>query len=328
MGTQLRLRSTKILLINLGAIGSEVVKNLVLGGINSLEILDSSKLKEEDFSSQFFLPDKIENIGKLKLPLVIDQIKDLNNRVNLTINTATFESIFDNEDKANDYLSNFDLIIATEMPKASMIQLNSYTRKLNIPLYVAGMHGMFGYVLVDLIKHTSVVTKDMGNQPRRPNTKINSNKLISSVSYDEKEKKENITIIDTYKPISDMFSSKELPNQLNRRQLKRLSAAFPLIFTLFDVEKPTDIEDSLDVDMLREKACLVCEKHDIPTAVITDEYLDFFSRQAFTEFAPVAAIIGGCLAQDVIQYLSKKESPINNCLIVDTIRPEMPIYVL
>ena len=86
MATQLRLRSAKILVINLGAVGTEVVKNLVLGGINSLEILDDSSVVEDDFLSQFFLPN--ENVvGKLKLPLVIDRIKDLNNRVNLSINT-------------------------------------------------------------------------------------------------------------------------------------------------------------------------------------------------------------------------------------------------
>lgn len=53
-----------------------------------------------------------------------------------------------------------------------------------------------------------------------------------------------------------------------------------------------------------------------------------FSRCAFTEFAPISAIVGGTVAQDVIQYLSGKESPINNVLILDSITLEMPIYLL
>ena len=52
--TQLKLRSTKILVINLGAIGSEIVKNLVLGGINTIEILDNSTIQPQDFAAQFF----------------------------------------------------------------------------------------------------------------------------------------------------------------------------------------------------------------------------------------------------------------------------------
>lgn len=324
MGTQLRLRSTKILLINLGAIGTEVIKNLVLGGLNSIEILDDSNVAEEDFACQFFLPNDNTIVGQKKLPLVIDKIRELNNRVNLSINTDGLSDKLQDEQ----YFESFDLIIATEINKDSLLRLNQLTRKLNIPLYVSGMHGMFAYVFTDLIEHISTSEKEPGNQPRKTGTQLSRNKVITSVTIDEKSHKELVTITDTFNPISDIFQSKQLPNQLNKRQLKRLSGALPLIFSLFDISRPDDPESTIDVTILKSKAVEACENLNIPNTVVTDQYLELFSRQAFAEFAPVAAVIGGALAQDVIQFLSKKESPINNVLILDSVKSEMPIYLL
>lgn len=328
MATQLRLRSAKILVINLGAVGSEVVKNLVLGGINSLEILDSSTVKEEDFLAQFFLPNDDDIIGKLKLPAVIHQIKDLNNRVNLSINTNDLFDVLDDTKNANSYFGKFDLIIGTELTKSEMFTINEYTRHLNIPLYVTGLHGMFGYIISDLINHTATSEKDAGNQPREPNTKINRCKTITEVDYNRKENKEVVTIVDEFIPILEIFKSKELPKQLNKRQMKRLSAAFPLIFALFAIPPFENPEESIDIEELRKKLLEICKEFEIPQSVLNDEYLNLLSNQAYTEFSPVAAILGGCLAQDIIQFLSKKESPINNCLILDAVRSEMPIYLL
>lgn len=324
MATQLRLRSAKLLIINLGGLGTEILKNLVLGGINSIEILDGSTIKEEDFASQFFLPNDDSLVGTLKLPAVIDNVKDLNNRVDLTINTSSLNDIFQDPS----YFSKFDLIIATELTKSEILNLNKHTRKLNVPLYVGGLHGMFGYILTDLIQHHSVSEKDAGNIPRMVDTKLSRNKVITKVERNEETKKESVTILDTFAPLSTIFESKELLGQLNKRQMKRLSASLPLIFTLFEVNKPSNPEDIVNKKELEKISKEICSNFGIPDTCINDEYLDYFCNQAFAEFSPSAAILGGCLAQDVIQFLSKKESPINNVLILDCIKMEMPIYLL
>lgn len=324
MATQIRLRSAKILVVNLGAVGTEVVKNLVLGGINTIEILDDSKVKEEDFGAQFFLPNDDSIVGQPKLPLVIEKIKDLNNRVHLSINTNLLSQYLQDPQ----YFKTFDLIIATELNKKDILSLNEITRSLNIPLYISGLHGMFGYILTDLISHTAESEKDLGSQPRQPNTQINRVKTITNVKQDLDNNKEIVAIVDEFVPVKDIFASQELPNQLNKRQLKRLSSALPLIFSLFDFERPEDPEDVVDVEKLKLALIANCKNLNIPELVITDEYVELLSQQAFTEFAPVSAILGGCLAQDVIQFLSKKESPINNCLILDSLKSEMPIYLL
>lgn len=322
MATQLRLRLAKILVINLGAVGTETVKNLVLGGINSLEILDGSSVQKHDFQSQFFLP-KDAVVGELKLPLVINGIKDLNNRVNLSINTRSLLEVLQTED----YFGKFDLVLATELTKHEMVHLNNVTRKLNIPLYVAGVHGMLGYIFTDLIKHDSTSEKDVGSQPRTAGTQLSPGKVITKVEAGLASDKELVTICDDFSPLGSFFDSKKLPSQLNRRQMKRLSSAFPLIFSLFEVPKD-ELKTHDPALLLRQTATKICDSFSIPQSVVTDLSIDAVALQAYAEFTPTAAILGGALAQDVIQFLSGKESPINNCLILDAFRSEISIYVL
>lgn len=326
MAAQIRLRSAKVLLINLGGLGSEIVKNLVLGGLNSIEILDDSTVLEEDFGAQFFLANDLSVVGHLKLPLVIDNIRELNTRVNLTSNTSSLESQL--QDDKQDYFLGFDLIIATEVELPELLKLNQITRQSNIPLYVAGLHGMFGYIFTDLIEHVSVSTKDLGNQPRVSGVKINDRKTITNVQTNLDEKLETVTITDTFFPLSQTLFSKEIPKQLNRRQMKRLTPVLPLTIALLGLPRPRNPETVIDQDELKLKALQVCTSMCLPESIMSSEYLEHFSKQAFAEFSPVAAILGGALAQDVIQLLSKKESPINNCLLLDAIKTEMPIYYL
>lgn len=319
--TQLRLRSTNILVINLGAVATETVKNLVLGGIHSIEILDSSHVKEEDFAAQFFLP-KDARPGEKKLPLVEAAIRKLNPRVNLSICTDQLDS------KDEQYFKKFDLVIATELPQESFLKINEYTRKLSLPLYVSGMHGMFSYIFTDLIEHKSAKEHETGNQPRVAGTAINGVKTIVDVKLNLEETKELVTVVDKYSPLAAIFNSGKLKSQLNRRQLKKLSSCLPLIFALFHIERPVDLEVCIDIELLKKHATIACETLDLSPDIITDEYLALFSRNAYAEFAPTAAIIGGILAQDVIQYLGGKDSPINNCVVFDAHRSEIPIYYL
>lgn len=309
-------------MINLGGVGTEIVKNLTLGGLNSIEILDDSIIKEEDYAAQFFLPNDDSVIGDLKLPHVLPAIKELNPRVDLRINTNSLNDV------TPEYFKSFDLVVATELTKHEMLRVNGVLREYGIPFFVAGMHGMFGYILTDLIKHESKFLAERGNQPREVNLKINQVKMITAVEFKEKDNMEHVTVEDLFVPLADMFVSSKLKSQLNRRQLKKLSPALPIIFSLFGIEKPIDPEENIDKEILRKALLSVCESFDLPSSIVTDEYLDLFSAQAFTEFAPLAAILGGFLAQDVIQFLGQKDSPINNCLILDTYRSEIPIYYL
>ena len=54
-----------------------------------------------------------------------------------------------------------------------------------------------------------------------------------------------------------------------------------------------------------------------PKKLLTSEYLAGVATAASAELAPVAAIVGGMVANEVIKVISGKERPINNCLFFD-----------
>lgn len=54
LAAQTNMRIAKVLLVNIGSIGTEVAKNIVLSGIGHLTVLDSHIVNETDLGSQFF----------------------------------------------------------------------------------------------------------------------------------------------------------------------------------------------------------------------------------------------------------------------------------
>lgn len=67
-----RLRAANVLLINIRALGSEIAKNILLSGINSLTILDDGVVTEEEQLKNFLLSrdsvgKKVSNIWFLKI---------------------------------------------------------------------------------------------------------------------------------------------------------------------------------------------------------------------------------------------------------------------
>jgi len=52
---QTRLRDARVLLVNIGGLGAEIAKNLVLAGVGSLTMLDTHPVVLSDLGSQFFL---------------------------------------------------------------------------------------------------------------------------------------------------------------------------------------------------------------------------------------------------------------------------------
>ncbi|KAI5949794.1 hypothetical protein KGF57_004617 [Candida theae] len=321
MATQLRLRSTKILVINLGAVGTECVKNLVLGGLNSIEILDSSVVKEEDFTAQFFLPNDLSIVGQLKLPLVVDNIKELNTKVDLSINTTHLDDALSNPN----YFKKFDFVVATEISKPQIFRLNEITRKLNIPLHVSGMHGYFGYIIADLIQHTSYNEYNKSSKPRKVNVEMARNKKITAVKPDREKHVDVVTVEDVFSPLEHVFRSQEIAKYASQRELRRCSV-LPIIFALFDISRPSKPSDEVDIDLLTEKVKETYRTLNLPLSSFSEDDIKKLSQQAFAEFSPTAAVLGGTLAQEVIRFLSKNNTPMNNVIILDATKAVMPIY--
>ncbi|CAI4054189.1 hypothetical protein SKDZ_16G4330 [Saccharomyces kudriavzevii ZP591] len=321
MAAQANMRSAKVLLINLGAIGSEIAKSIVLSGIGHLTILDAHKVTEEDLGSQFFIGSK--DVGQWKIDAAKERVQDLNSRVELKFDKQFFQK------KDEKFFQHFDLVVATEMKADDAVKLNELTRKLNIPLYVAGSNGLFAYIFIDLIEF---ISEDEKLQSIRPTVvgPISNNRSIIEITTrkdeeDGKKTYERIKTKNCYTSLKEVLKGATLNEKLTRRQLKRVTSILPLTLSLLQHELKQKSK-TINVEQMKMDAAVWCKQLGIPTSVLTDEYTQQFIKQRGIEFAPVAAIIGGAVAQDVINILGKRLSPLSNFIVFDGITLDMPLF--
>lgn len=320
MAAQARMRSAKVLLINLGGLGTEIVKNLVLSGVGFLSLVDNHDVSEGDLSTQFFLSK--DEIGTKRLDSAISRIQDMNPRVTLTVDTEDFRQ------KPDFFYRQFDLIIATDVSTEEAIRVNQLTRKFNVPFFLCGLNGLSGFIFVDLIRFDATDEK-LKSSVKTPLGALSQNREVVEVTEylneEQSEVYERIVTRNAYKPFEQVLKEGTLKGKLTKRQVKRLTNAVPLTFALFSYR---DGYAAVTRHGLEQRATDACVQLGLPSENLKQEYVEQFSQQAGLEFAPVSAVIGGTVAQDVINILGKKQSPLNNFIVLDGISLDMHIFEL
>lgn len=306
---QQRLLATSVLLINLLAVGSEVAKNLVLGGVGSLTIADTHTVVEPDLLGQFFLAES--DLHQPRGAAALPRIQELNRRVRLAHTTQDYTEPA--------FLAQFSVVVATEVDATTIAALSDACSAAGIAFYAAGLHGLLGYVFVDLGRHTATRegTGAVGSA-------IGLHRRVTAVAG------KHVTTTDTFRRFADVLVSRQLPEQLSRRQLKRLGLAVPVVYALWDVERPAHTDAAiagfrLDEAEFAQQVAAKAEALGVP-ALVDRGYVERVAAAAFCEFTPTAAIAGGALAQDVINMVGGKEAVLNNLLIVDGVVGEAQVY--
>jgi len=150
---QTRLRDSRVLLVNIGGLGAEVTKNLMLAGIGSLTILDAHAIFSGDLGSQFFLTDG--NIGLNRAVGSVNRVCLLNPRVIVTVDTDPLES------KDSAYFAGFDVVCLTECDFSLQLRVNRICRahKNKILFFAADTFGWYGCFHEDLGSHDYTVSE-------------------------------------------------------------------------------------------------------------------------------------------------------------------------
>jgi ubiquitin-like 1-activating enzyme E1 A len=322
---QERLRSAKILLIGMKALANEIAKNLVLAGVGSLTILDHELVTEDDLASQFFISQ--EHIGQNRAQAALPQIVKLNPRV------ALFADPDHVATKFPQYFSSFDITIATNLDIDTLITINNACRFNGRKFYAADTHGMYGYVFADLILHEFVVERQMGNKVTEVGKAETPTRMILSTSSKRENGKtiEMVRKSESFSPLI-LVNTSPLPADIsnNRRRRMQVTPLLSCLRALFDFQKlsmgrlPSHSRADLEVFTR-----LATEKHRellLPPETLRSDFLRSFLQNLGSEISPVAAFLGGSLAQDVINVLGQREQPLQNMLLFDGDEFKGPIY--
>ncbi|KAJ5787038.1 Ubiquitin/SUMO-activating enzyme E1 [Penicillium paradoxum] len=326
---QEKIRSANILLITVKALANEVAKNLVLAGIGSLTIIDHQVVTEEDLGAQFFVAEaqsEQDVIGKNRAEVAGPQIHKMNPRVKLHIDTSDVKT------KQPEFFANFDITIATELDFLTNTTVNAACRLANRPFYAAGLHGFYGYAFADLISHDFVIERSKSNMttaaqetPTRSvidiTTKIEPNKVIELVTKRE-----------VYSPLI-LANTSPLPEEYTRlpRRRKQVTPLLSCLRALWEFEKLLGRRPTFTHEDLELFTKLSRDRHQelkLEPLTLDSVFLRTFLQNLGSELSPVAAFLGGALAQDVINVLSAREQPLQNMLLFDGEKSVGPIYSL
>lgn len=329
MAAQAKIQNANILLITMRALANEVAKNLVLAGVGSLTILDSAPVTEADLGAQFFQNDGSSHVGQNRAEAAAPALRRLNPRVQVHVDAEGVKT------KGPSYFAGFDIVIATDLDPDSFNLINTATRINGKAFYAAGTHGLYGFIFSDLIEHDYVIERDAGNVATQPRQETRTRSIINVTTKSEGGKTvESVTkreLYSTWFLASDLAT---LPDEYtsSKRRLRSVTPALSCLRALWEF---LQVSNGNGLPATREDlklfTQLATQKHKalrLPSETLRPEFLRAFLQNLGAEVAPVAAILGGQLAQDVINVLGQKQQPIQNTVIFDGNTMEALVYAL
>ncbi|KAM0436043.1 hypothetical protein ACHAPT_002935 [Fusarium lateritium] len=328
MAAQAKIQSANILLITIKALANEIAKNLVLAGIGSLTLLDGAVVTEADRGSQFFLSEDDSIIGQNRAQAASAALQKLNPRVRVHVDTEGVKT------KGPSYFAGFDIVIATDLDPESFNIINTATRLNCKAFYAAGCHGLYGFIFSDLIEHDYVIQRDLGNVPTVSGPETRTRTIIDVQTRKEGPKTiESVTkreLYSTWFLASDVGGLPEEYTQ-SRRRLKSVTPALSCLRALWEFMQIQNGRVPGNRDDLKMFTQIATQKHKalgLPSETLRPEFLRSFLQNLVSEISPVAAILGGQLAQDVINVLGQTQQPIQNMVVFDGNTMEGLMYPL
>lgn len=308
------------------ALANEIAKNLVLAGIHSITIVDHEFVTERDLGAQFFITES--DVGTNRAEAAAPQIRKLNPRVKVIVDQTDIRA------KGPDFFGAFDIVIATDLDPDSLNIINTATRLNHRPFYAAGVHGFYGFIFSDLIQHDYVVEREKSNRPTLVKAETRTRSVV-----DVKVKKEsgkNVELVTKRELYSTWFLASDaatLPVEFlkSRRRLKAVTPILSCLRALWEFVQLQSGRLPSTTDDLKMFTVLATQKHKalgLPDETLRSEVLRKFLQNLGSEIAPVTAVLGGQLAQDVINVLGARQQPIQNLVVFDGDTMDAPMYAL
>ncbi|KAK4192082.1 DNA damage tolerance protein RHC31 [Podospora australis] len=331
MKAQENIRNANILLITMKALAGEIAKNLVLAGVGSLTIVDHENVTQSDLENQFNLTieDGISPVGTNRALAASAAIQRLNPRVQVHVDT------FDIRLKPPSFFAAYDIVIATDLDAATLNLVNTATRLNNRPCYAGGSHGFYGFIFADLIEHDFVIERNTSNLSTNLGPESKTRSIISvSPKPGSDGKQELVTKRELYSTWLFASGASKLPDDILRSP-RRKKIVTPLLSCLralweFEVTFGRQPNPNIHAD-LAQFTTICCAQHKalgLPAETLRSETLRAFLQNIGGEIAPVGAVLGGQLAQDVINVLGRTQQPIQNFVVFDGNSLEAPVYAL
>ncbi|XP_016335373.1 SUMO-activating enzyme subunit 1 [Sinocyclocheilus anshuiensis] len=309
LDAQKRLRGSRVLLVGLRGLGAEVAKNLILAGVKGLTLLDHEQVTEESRRAQFLIP--VDADGQNQAQASLERAQLLNPMVEVKVDTDAVES------KPDDFFFQFDAVCLTRCSKDLMVRVDQLCASRNIKVFCGDVYGYHGYMFSDLGQEHHYVEE-------KPKVVKGSNEANDGPEAKKGKVDPNETTM--VKKTISFCSLKEAlevdwTNEKAKSSLKRTPADYFLLQVLlkFRTDKGRDPQP----DSFAEDSQLFLQIRDdvLETMGLSSELLpNTFVSYCFSEMAPVCAVVGGVLGQELVKALSQRDAPHRNFFFFDGLK--------
>ncbi|ETO76461.1 hypothetical protein F444_08145 [Phytophthora nicotianae P1976] len=283
---QKRLQNSRVLVSGLTALGSELVKNLVLAGMG-VTLHDSQAVTPAAIATQFFLSE--EDIGKNRAEACLPRVQELNPLVQVSSETKPLDELTD------EFFKQFTVVCLIGAEQVTEFRLDTLCRSLGIVFYSARSFGFDGIIFADLGEHTfrrNAVGAD--SAPSDPIT----------VKFPTLEEAQKIQW-------SSLQSARKRAPQLPQVFVKN-----QLLQGYKSLKGMTKITDNQEVEFIhyaREQF----QANGLEEDYLSPDELQALLRVADADLVPICAIVAGIMGQEVIKAISQKDEPICNFFCFD-----------
>ncbi len=146
-----RMQASNVLICGMGGVGVEIAKNIVLAGVKSVTIHDTSAVTYDDLSSQFFLHE--QDLGKNRAECSQTHLAELNTYVPVIALPSTKQLTCQD-------LKSYTVVVLTESSTEEQLEFGEFCHANDIKFIVAQTRGIFGQIFCDFGKDFEVVDTD------------------------------------------------------------------------------------------------------------------------------------------------------------------------
>uniref|UniRef100_A0A673ZVB0 SUMO-activating enzyme subunit 1 n=1 Tax=Salmo trutta TaxID=8032 RepID=A0A673ZVB0_SALTR len=338
LDAQKRLRGSRVLLVGLRGLGAEVAKNLILAGVKGLTLLDHEQVTEESCRAQFLIP--VTAQGQNRALASLERAQYLNPMVEVKADTDRVET------KPDKFFLQFEAVCLTGCSRDLMVRVDQLCAQHNIKVFCGDVFGYHGYMFSDLGQEHNYVeekpkvvkpkTDESNDGPEAKKPKVDPNEttmikktasfcsLKVALEVDWTNEKAKISLKRT--PV-DYFLLHELlqcllwfpallqPSSCCSHSLcvPRFSPTVLLKFRTDKGRDPHPESFEADATLLRQIRDDVLETMGLSSELLPHDFVSY----CFSEMAPVCAVVGGVLGQEVVKALSQRDAPHKNFFFFD-----------
>ena len=304
LDAQKRLRQADVLILGVGGLGAEVVKNIVLAGVRSITLMDWRPVADEDLLSQLLVTP--EHLGDNIAAASLARTQELNPNVIVKAEVGRIE------EKSPEFFDQFHVVCLTRCRRSEREHMNKICREKKVKFFCGDVYGFFGYFFSDLGTHEYVV--EIPSKAKHSPAK--KAKLEDDTTVTVKKKLE---FCDYKQALAEDWSKR------GRREMKHSSPVFFIVLILDEFEakhgKLPGRGDYQELNFIKNR---ILAQHEVKSTFVSNDFAKF----SLSILSPVAAIVAGVLGQEIIKAISMKDPPhrnffffdgVNHCGIVDDI---------